>query len=376
MPPLPENLDEDDVVEDYLDKVADVKERIAERAETERNRGKSEEQLLEEVQNSVAQVIRNIETGDSPFLLSHVYLLAYNPGFEKQSLGKKGALEIIVRRDAGANDNPFEESAESKLFTALCGDDEDDTRMSESLAKLKDLFKNPEAAVPALVDEAVQDGLLLSSDALRLKDLFGVWMQGVTWEDCRTSAINRPSLGSWRGMPWDSDNVMTRALTRGIFGRLNIDITVLDFVLPTDRAPPSMAHLFHLIWSKRDTGGRGGPCADLPSVVYSTITAGQSFAEKHGPAALRTETVAQQASGPARRASQTSQDRDDPCDVDFPPRKKRASEGVSSRPTAKVCPRCVRLCPRKEYSDRQWKNAEGKAICTGCIGRRGTWEVL
>eukprot|EP00899_Mesostigma_viride_P008505 jgi/Mesvir1/17656/Mv01356-RA.1 len=172
----------------------------------------------------------------------------------REDMTMQDALVVICVRDK------YQPTEDYKLLESLCSADETEARPSDLLQSLMTECKDLEAAVPALVESAVKSGKVPIGDADRLKDLYSVWLKGVTWDICKTTASNRPTLASWNGWPWDALNLMDRALARSVKGR-NVRV-FCDAASPIEEVDPARAHMFKLIWSAAE-----GP---VPSVAQAT----------------------------------------------------------------------------------------------------------
>jgi hypothetical protein len=246
------NWDDDDEVEKYKRKLAQRNEAADKKKELKRNAHATDDSLLEEFIAKAEQVVSNVEQGYSFCELEALYIYFSKP-FE---LAQKDAVIIIAMRKG------FNEYPEVKLLSQLCQEDEDSCGSSEYFDQImvSAKYKNLEMAVPALVDQGVREGIIRASDSGRLKELYSVWLKDVSWSDCELSVTNRPSLASWSGFPWDSEQIVRKHLNRGIVGT-NLCILTLSVTGEADQS------FSKLLWKKET--GRSHNIAKLVRDAYS-----------------------------------------------------------------------------------------------------------
>lgn len=155
----------------------------------------------------------------------------------------------------------LEHTLDYRLFLSLV---QDECMMTtDVLSQLMCTRKDFVAAVPDLVADAMRrDKISSASEAKRLTELWSTWMAGVGWAKCKMSMTNRPSLGSWKGFPWEEESVMTRCLYRGLPAAAIKALATDGSCLPW---PMVVEHpdLSQVLWSS-ETGA-----ADVSAVVRS-----------------------------------------------------------------------------------------------------------
>ena len=73
------------------------------------------------------------------------------------------------------------------------------------------------------------DQLITRGDAatrLNLLHKCAGWLQGLRWEKCFYTQSNRPSLSSWKGSPWECDNVVDKLLPKR--NKIGVELVVSD----------------------------------------------------------------------------------------------------------------------------------------------------
>lgn len=235
----PANMDDDEDVERYKDQLQQREDEKEEAKEIKRHKGKSDHTVVNGIIANVAQIVKNLDNGDSPVTTaSNAYLFVAQPG----KLTKPEAVVVLVFYTPGQE----MESADMKIFKSLSAD-EDMCAISEDLMSLESSHSTVASAMPALVDFGVSQELVPAKESARLKSLFQVWMHGVKWNKMHMSSTNRPSLASWDGWPTDVFCILNRSLLRGVKDK--------NVIAPMDRGTletsmdPSSHKNFKKIWS-------------------------------------------------------------------------------------------------------------------------------
>merc|ERR1712166_1339227 len=104
-------------------------------------------------------------------------------------------------------------------------------------------------------------------------EMYSQWMEGVPWSKCHMSGSNRPSLGSWRGWPWDAECVMNRAFKKGLIGT-NVEAVCEMGRAPVDLVPATHLSMFQLVWDKTNKK------ADVAKACQDAIAATQKLTSK------------------------------------------------------------------------------------------------
>jgi hypothetical protein len=172
-------------------------------------------------------------------------------------VGMTGVLEISSEKVA------MEKSvaATSPTTRRVSEDEIDETPcMGEALQDIKDSGKydSLEHAVPALIDLALQSGLVQPEDCLRIIDKFSVWLRGRQWEDCNPGGIEETGV-----YPWHYNAFLYTSLTHDLVGE-NIAV-VFKNDRPVDLVGQDHVDLFQQLWSYNE-----GLC---PNVEEATVTA-------------------------------------------------------------------------------------------------------
>ncbi len=155
--------------------------------------------------------------GDYPETVTEAAVVCCNFG----DLNARHAMGLFVYSRPGST------SADAKTFELVLSGGEDADGMPSfgmvpEFASLESRFTKPALAMPTLVARSEHTRHRGAAEQERLASLFAVWLRDVEWDDCRMTAINRPSLASWNGYPWDSDYYRGRSLAR--------DFTKLDLI--------------------------------------------------------------------------------------------------------------------------------------------------
>lgn len=266
-PRPPANMDDDEAVESYKDKLASL-ERDEERARVvAAGVGQDNETLLVGHIRTVEQVVANIVAGDCPQdMVGKAHVLVRTP----QELAGRHAVVVLL----GACPGEYE-TADAELLKSVCQD-----WGSEREYLLGPLFgrgKTMDTIVPALVEAVIRKGYAARSDEPRLARRWAAWFSGVPWSKARLSATNRPSLGSWTGYPWDVGFIMEEnscglraGLNKTEATRVAIDFDLTPIEL---QAPSAMlkAGCWVPVWTKE------GGAQDVAAALHKSLAAVESL---------------------------------------------------------------------------------------------------
>lgn len=252
MPRKPANFDDDEVAEKYVEKAEARHRKLEEAREIKRNLDETDDSLFHKVVAKVEQIVRNIENGDAVYKnieSAEVYVV-------KAELNSKDAVRVLVTPSHEDKGKTFQTTQDYKIFANLVADVsmDDSTEFSMGASPLliscMNEYKDFETAIPYIVTEGVERGLIEPNDASRLTSLFKVWVRGVSWGKCVMSATHRPSLASWQGWPWEKDVAMERSLYRDIKGSNvvpSFTMVPMEFLVP-----PSHVDIFKPIWTAKE----------------------------------------------------------------------------------------------------------------------------
>ena len=215
---------------------------------------------------AVETVAANMAKGDCPSTITAAFLYVGD-----ENVNTKGSVRILVNSTAGQG--ALSSTADADILEKLC-----DPLGCDFLEGCKTGLTVAEG-VPALLKKGVAAGLVTSTDVPRLTRLYKSWFSGVKWSKTQLSATNRPSLGSWRGWPWEWSSILERNC--GLFDGVS-KLTVLEcqheHSPPEGLVPPGMAHLFKPIY-RSDTG----VLPDVRGVVRVAIDAASDFSAANPP---------------------------------------------------------------------------------------------
>jgi hypothetical protein len=224
--PRIKNPDDDEQVEAHKAAKATNAAATAAAAEKERLGQVSPDAAHAEVIANLKAILGNLADG-VPLLLSNVYVTVRTDPAEGL---KQGSVVVLAHKESHTP------SVDGKLLEELCGDDcmGASDLLNEFIGRKGGLGR----AMPDLVQAGVrakiipaQDGASLTArpphppcpirvsvclrvTADRLARKFSGWLKGVGWGKCQLSHTNRPSLGSWKGWPWEcSDDLVRKALS-------------------------------------------------------------------------------------------------------------------------------------------------------------------
>ena len=254
MPRREINYDDDEVVERMIEREEIAREKKRDAVAKKHVAGKERTEVLAMIARDVEAILQNIIAGYAPYSIREAYIFVSDP-----DLNTASAVRVLVVQESR------ELTPEAKIFDTLCcdrllccmSDDLDDLRTSKK-------FKTVESAIPALVKVGITKKIVDAKDKDRLTALFSLWMKGVDWTNTVKHGMNRPSLASWNGWPWDADVYKDRSLNHNTTSKI-VEAMIEDSG-PEEVASPECACFFKRVWS-RDEGVVG----DISAVLELAI---------------------------------------------------------------------------------------------------------
>lgn len=249
MPRRPANMDDDEAVERYKDRLNALEAEERKQAALAANAGKDRESIIAETASAIKTVVQNVADGHCPQPIGQAYVYVQQPSH----LEKRHCVTVLLNPDFHGPDGFQYDTPDAKLLYDICG------HFDAEIDLLGPLFgkgRTMEEAVPGLVAACVKAGRAKPTDTARLTKKWSAWWKGVPWSATQLSGSNRPSLGSWIGYPWDVQYVMekesqgcgvTAGLSRAAANHLCINF---ELAPPDHLVPKSVVPCFVPIWSK------------------------------------------------------------------------------------------------------------------------------
>ena len=249
MPRRPSNMDDDEAVERYKERLDALEAEEKKAAALAANAGKDRDTIVAEVASAIKTVVQNVADGHCPQPIGKAYVYVQQPSH----LEKRHCVSVVLN-PALHGPNGFEyDTPDARLLNDICGDFDSEIDL---LGPLFGKGRTMEAAVPGLVAGCVKEGRATPADTARLTKKWSAWWKGVPWSAAQLSGSNRPSLGSWIGYPWDVQYVMEKesqgcGVTAGLSAAAANHLSI-DFELgpPASFVPASVVPCFVPVWSK------------------------------------------------------------------------------------------------------------------------------
>jgi hypothetical protein len=262
-PRLPANLDDDDCVTRYLERL-DAFNLQAVNDELEAFAPANPQDQCAAVAVDLAELVAAVQRGDFPSnQLVEVIVQVWDP----DALYKSGSTKVFfLESDKGSSSARQTEGAiDARLAKSVYS--HHDHRKTSSIeggpgralidAMATGHFASLADATPFLVDIAVARGLVPRVRAANLKRRLGNWMRNVPWLKCTVTSLNRPSLVVWTGWPWEQAELCLQSRA------LNIEtIRMPTWDYPKERAPSHHAQSYVTLWT-RDGGPTDAPMTQL-----------------------------------------------------------------------------------------------------------------
>ena len=254
MPRKEINFDDDELVERLIEREEIAREKKRDAAAKKHVAGKERSQVLAMVVKDVEVILQNIAAGNAPYPIHEAYIFVSDLDLDTAS-----AVRVLAVQESR------ELTPDAEIFDSLCCD-KLLLCMSDDLADLRTSkkFKTVEAAIPALVKVGITKKLIPAADKDRLTALFSIWMKGVDWTNTVKHGMNRPSLASWNGYPWDARVYKDRSLSHNTTSK--IVEAVVDDEGPEEIVSPEYVCFFKRVWTKDE-----GPVKDIAAVLKLAI---------------------------------------------------------------------------------------------------------
>lgn len=199
-PRLPANCDDDEAVERYLARVTTYEEAVLDDALRVHNDGVDDATVAAELRGVVEKIVRNLAAGDCVRKIASAAVFVVDPS----KLRGARAVGVLLFQDASPRARGNPESADARLLAAIgdeiCGE-------ADLIGQFHGSGPAMDACVPALVAATIGEGLATADDRGRLERRWAAWLRGVPWAKATMTAVNRPSLASWVGFPWEGSHV-------------------------------------------------------------------------------------------------------------------------------------------------------------------------
>uniref|UniRef100_A0A0G4HDT0 Uncharacterized protein n=1 Tax=Chromera velia CCMP2878 TaxID=1169474 RepID=A0A0G4HDT0_9ALVE len=259
--PLVLSLDEhEELIQQFLVSKWHQERKSSDKALETDLKGKSEQEILEEMADNVGVVVSNAQTS-VPIPVDSV-AVSFLPSADRS-----------VRLDSTGAVTAFFSFSRTEPLTDL------GTKFRKALKLPVDKPVLEESDHPSCLldpdhgEMSVQDVVKKCIEADKV-DAAGVstivsWFEGVAWRDVSENPLNKPSLPFWDGWPWENQALIRRGLMKGI-GRKNIEAEELD---PAVEIPEEVKHLIVPVWSKEGGaafGSKEGLVSALSSLMEDT----------------------------------------------------------------------------------------------------------
>mmetsp|Transcript_19379 Transcript_19379/g.57605 ORF Transcript_19379/g.57605 Transcript_19379/m.57605 type:complete len:350 (+) Transcript_19379:93-1142(+) len=284
-PRLPQNCDDDEAVERYLERLGRYEfAKLNEQTEAF-NAGKSEDALIEQLAGAVEAVRRNLAAGDCVRKVASAAVVIPDPA----RLHGAAAVIVLLFPDFAARGDPYAPDARllASVGDDICGDVD---LIGAFRPDFGAAYATPmDACVPQLVDAVVKEGLARPGDAPRLARRWAAYLGGVPWSKAELTAINRPSLASWAGFPWEESYIcehrgcgLLGALTPEEEAAVRVELQWSRGLSDIGGSPTFQAQ-FVPLWSAPDARPPEPGLASLPStgardVVKTALRAAKAHA--------------------------------------------------------------------------------------------------